>query len=729
MNKRVATFFRDQFLPAFICGSIALSLGETGWGTRLKTGAMDQLTQFRAHFQPPPDERLVVAGIDDYGIELFGRWPWSRQVHGQFMTALSHGNPAAVSWDILFTEPSDKDDFMVKGAQALKGRAIFGAYAYGDDEEENPRQPKPATDLTQELIRIEGDVTRLPSSRYALRPVASLREAGLTAFCDTPGDRRLVPLMQRIDGKVFPSLSLQSLIVYWQLKPEEVRIVLGEAIYLENESVKRRIPIDEQGRYVVNYRFGAAGANMISFAGLLTGYTRQFLLSQPQDDLPTVENKIILVGQFSTALTDNGPTPFGPETPLVLVHANIIQNILREDYANNSGLWLIRIGMVVLAIVGLVVMEKKKFTHQVIFAIAVPITYLCIATLAWIKFSLAMPLVWPLIGFICVQIFMISRQLLREQKSKQQIKGMFGTYVSPDLVNRMIESGQSPELGGHEENITAYFSDIQSFSSFSEKLPPDKLVVLMNEYLSACTDIIQEEGGTLDKYIGDAVVAMFGAPLPVPDHAFRACVASQRIHIKLLELRAKWKAEGNKWPHIVFEMQSRIGMNSGPVIVGNMGSRTRFNYTMMGDNVNLAARMESGAKTWGAYTMCSEATKTACERDGGDRVVFRALGRIVVKGRSSAVPIYEIIGLKEHVADRTRDCIRLFEAGLACHYRRDWEGALARFEQSREFEPNQPGVTPGVSTNPSTVYIQIVKRYRIAPPPAVWEGEYVMTEK
>jgi len=120
---------------------------------------------------------------------------------------------------------------------------------------------------------------------------------------------------------------------------------------------------------------------------------------------------------------------------------------------------------------------------------------------------------------------------------------MFGTYVSPELVNRMIDSGQSPELGGHEENITAYFSDIQSFSTFSEQLPPDKLVVLMNEYLSVCTDIIQEEGGTLDKYIGDAVVAMFGAPIPLADHALRACVASQRIHVKLLELRAKWKAE------------------------------------------------------------------------------------------------------------------------------------------------------------------------------------------
>ena len=727
MNKRVITFIRDQFMPAIICGGLVFLAGQTPWGSQLETSAMDQLTQFRARFQPPADERLIVAGIDDTGIELFGRWPWSRQVHGEFMSSLSHGKPAAVAWDILFTEPSENDHFMTEGAQALQGRAIFGAYAYGNDKD--PEQPDAPNDLSRALTQIEGDVTQLPSSRYALRPVAALRESGLTAFCDTPGDRRAVPLMQRIDAKVFPSLSLQSLIVYWQLKPEEVRVVLGEAIYFDSPSVKRRIPIDKQGRYLVNYRFGDAGSNMMSFAKLLIGYSRHYLLNEPQEGLPSVENKILLVGQFATALTDNGPTPFGPETPLVLVHANIIQNVLREDYATNRGLWFFRIGMILMAIVGLVVMEKRKFFHQILFAVAIPAIYLCAAALVWIKFSLAMPLVWPLIGFIGVQIFMISRQLIREQKAKQQIKGMFGTYVSPELVNRMIDSGQSPELGGHEENITAYFSDIQAFSSFSEKLPPDKLVVLMNEYLSVCTDIIQEEGGTLDKYIGDAVVAMFGAPIPLSDHALRACVASQRIHLKLLELRSKWKAEEGQWPEIVHEMQSRIGMNSGPVIVGNMGSRTRFNYTMMGDNVNLAARMESGAKSWGVYTMCTDATRAACVRDGADRLVFRALGRIVVKGRSSAVPIFEIVGLKENVTDRTRECIGLFEQALERYYKRDWEGALERFAQSKELEPNQPGITPGVHSNPSLVYINIVKRYQIAPPPALWEGEYVMTEK
>jgi adenylate cyclase len=206
-------------------------------------------------------------------------------------------------------------------------------------------------------------------------------------------------------------------------------------------------------------------------------------------------------------------------------------------------------------------------------------------------------------------------------------------------------------------------------------------------------------------------------------------VASQLVHQKLGELREKWKSEGDKWPEIVWKMQSRIGLNSGLATIGNMGSRTRFNYTMMGDNVNLAARMESGAKSWGAYTMVAESTRAACVLHGADRVVFRSLGRIVVMGRSQPVPIHEIVGLKETVTDETRECIALFEQGMARYYARDWDGAIALFKRSAEREPNQPGRTPGVKTNPSLVYIDIAEDYKTEPPSENWDGVYIMKEK
>ena len=450
---------------------------------------------------------------------------------------------------------------------------------------------------------------------------------------------------------------------------------------------------------------------------------------QGTGEFPSVAGKIVLVGHVAEGLTDNGPTPFSGLTPLVLVHANVIDNILHDDHARHASTLWVWIAGVIVSVAGLAIFSKRRLLAQGAFALGLPVAYVGTSMWAWTASSLALPQIWPILGFASVQIFMISRRLLAEQRAKAEIKGMFGTYVSPALVNRMVESGQRPQLGGHEEEITAYFSDIQSFSSFSEKLPPDRLVELMNEYLTACTDIVQEEGGTLDKYIGDAVVAMFGAPIALPDHAYRACVATQRVHLKLGELREKWKGEGDKWPEIVRKMQSRIGLNSGHCIIGNMGSRTRFNYTMMGDNVNLAARMESGAKAWGVYSMCTEATKQACEVHGADRVVFRPLGRIVVMGRSQAVPIFEIIGLKETIAPQTRECIALFEAALAKYYARDWPGAVADFRRSCELEPNQPGKTPGVKNNPSLVYIGIAEQYAKSPPPENWEGVYVMTEK
>ena len=251
----------------------------------------------------------------------------------------------------------------------------------------------------------------------------------------------------------------------------------------------------------------------------------------------------------------------------------------------------------------------------------------------------------------------------------------------------------------------------------------------MNEYLTACTDIVQAEGGTLDKYIGDAVVAIYGAPLALPDHPLRSCTAALRVHRRVSELREKWKREGDRWPQIVHNLQTRIGLNTGACVVGNMGSHTRFNYTMMGDNVNIAARMESGAKSWGVYTMCTETTRLECEKLGANQVLFRALGRIVVKGRTQPLPIHELVSLGSEATDAMRECIVLFEQGLAKYYARDWDGAIELFRRSELLEANGVGRAPGTSNNPSLVYIGIAEGYREDPPPSDWEGVFEMKEK
>ena len=741
--KSRPNFLKEHLLPALIIFGCAFGLTQLVWFQNIENLTQDAFSKLRAKYRPTPaPDQLALIGIEELSLrskdDRFGRWPWPPSVHGDFLTLLGAAEAGVVTWDMMFTEPSrdKKEDADFLGGIKTEGGAevVLGAVGAALDEGgTDPADPEVQTARLEPLTNVQGDRTRILSYAGVQLPAGELGRAAHSGFVNAEpgpdGIRRLAPLMVRIGDAVYPSLSLQSLLQYWKVKPAQVKVQLGKFLTIETPQVLRRIPIDETGAYLVNYRHTKTDFKAYDYSLIFGRLVRHFVNGEDVKALPSLKGKILLVGQTANGLADFGPSPLERLMPLVLVHASIIDNLLNEDYARLAPPLPAWAGAFVLGLAGLMVFSKRKLRDHVIYSLGLPAVYVIVAYFSWAQWSLGLLLVGPVLGFVSLQIFAVGRRVLAEQKAKQEIKGMFGTYVSPALVSKMVASGTPPQLGGHDDEITAYFSDIQAFSTFSEKLGSGPLVELMNEYLTACTDIVQEQGGTLDKYIGDAVVAMFGAPIPLPDHAFRACVASQLVHRKLGELRAKWRGEGAKWPEIVWNMQTRVGLNSGGCMIGNMGSRTRFNYTMMGDNVNLAARMESGAKAWGAYTMCSEATKLACEQHGGDRVVFRPLGRIKVMGRSTAVPIFEITGLKEHFTAEDRECLRLFTEGLELHYQRDWDGAIARFRQSAQLEPNQPGKTPGVKSNPSLVYLEIVARYQVHPPPADWDGVFEMKEK
>jgi adenylate cyclase len=253
----------------------------------------------------------------------------------------------------------------------------------------------------------------------------------------------------------------------------------------------------------------------------------------------------------------------------------------------------------------------------------------------------------------------------------------------------------------------------------------------MNEYLTEMTNILQDERGTLDKYIGDAIVAMYGAPIPMDDHAYQAVRTAILMQQKQIQLREKWVPEVEKWGKchgLVTQMQTRIGCNTGTATVGNMGALDRFNYTMMGDMVNLAARCESGAKAYGAYIMVTEETKTA-SLSTKDDIAFRYLDKIVVKGRSQPVAMFEPTGFMNELTQETQDCLDCFQQGIDKYLLQDWNGALDYFEKAKEMEPNKPGVTPGVKDNPSMILIDRCKVMQENPPGDDWDGVYVMTTK
>ncbi len=743
MKSRFA-FLLSLLLPVAAFFGLAFAVTSAGWLARLENLTVDKRVVLRRYIEPAaPPEDLAIVGIDERSLKDLGRWPWPWTQHGDFMQLLGRKLPSVVAWDILFTDADIESqgavsphEYMAKSIDASGAAVVLAAMRSDKGLGMLPSDPKLAGMRFTPLTKVTGNRSRIPSAEAMSTPVGRLAQVADIGFVDTPPDvdgvTRVLPLVVRIGDTIFPTLSLRSLMLHWGMTPEQVEVRLGEALIMDNGGTKRRVPIDASGGYFVNYRYFIEDEQSNIDAHGYSHLTKRLHQQQVEKKnvmVPDVTGKILLVGQTADALADFGPTPFAPRTPLVLVHANAIANLLAEDYVRaTQGEWA-WLALALLGLIGLARFSERQLWEQAVFSLGIPVAYGAIVTALWIQGTWLLPVVGPLLGFGSLQVFMIGRRVLQEQRAKEQVRGMFSSYLAPEVVKRMIDSGEMPRLGGHQEEITAYFSDIQGFSTFSEQMPPDRLVELMNEYLTACTDIIQEEGGTLDKYIGDAIVTMFGAPLKLPDHAYRACVATQRVHARLAELREKWRREGNKWPRIVTEMQSRIGLNTGPCIIGNMGSRTRFSYTMMGDNVNIAARMESTSREWGAYTMCTEATKLACEEQGGDRVVFRPLGKIVVKGRSQALPIYEIVGLKESLAPSTAECIRIFSEGLARYYARDWAGATAQFQRSAALEPNIPGHTPGVLSNPSLTYLEIVEDLRTRQLPPEWDGVVGRNEK
>ncbi len=734
--------FRQIWWAPLVCFGLAWLASHLDSVQQAEWRFLDWRTQFRALLQPPPDPRLVIVLFEDNTDTNLVAWPPDRAWHGNFNKFLAVESPAVVTWDIILDARREGEGDAAMGQDTLAAtgagvRIITGAVTSAEPPEYEPVPGGP----TLPLPFIEGEASQIYGEKYALLPFPELKAAALYGFVDAPrtgdGIIREVPMVARVGDEVFASLALQTVMSYYKITPKQVRVRPGDGVYLAiGGGEEKRIPISPTGHYLVNYRYDQdrEGTSFDfpthTYQEMLLKINAYHVEKTPgAHKPPDIAGKIVFVGQTVTGKADAGPTQRNAYAPLVLVHANIVHNILTDDYARAVPAGLIWGTALFLGWIGLALLADRSVMVLGSGALLGVVSYASLAVWAWVWGSWWMPMVAPLTGFVGLQFVVIGRRIIEEQRGKQAIKGMFGAYISPQLVDRMVKTGQMPQLGGHEEDLTAYFSDIQGFSTFSEQLPPDRLVELMNEYLTACTDIVQEEGGTLDKYIGDAVVAMFGAPIALPDHAYRACVATQRVQRRLAELRVKWQTDGARWPEIVWDMQSRIGLNSGSCVVGNMGSRTRFNYTMMGDNVNLAARMESGAKSWGAYTMCTEATRQACEQHGGDRIVFRPLGRIVVRGRSYPVPIFEIVGLKEDVSAPVHECLGVFSQALERYNQRDWDGAARLLRISAELEPNQPGKVRGVSSNPSLEYLRIIDSYRQHPPPPDWNGVYVMKDK
>lgn len=306
----------------------------------------------------------------------------------------------------------------------------------------------------------------------------------------------------------------------------------------------------------------------------------------------------------------------------------------------------------------------------------------------------------------------IGYQYLTESKQKKVIKGIFSFYVNKEVVDKMLENPDSVKLGGEKLEMSVMFSDLSGFTTISEMLSPEDLVKLLNEYLGSMTDIIMAEGGTVDKYIGDAIMAFWGAPIHQPDHALKACRAIMKQQKRLHELQQGWIDKG--YPKLV----ARFGLNTGNMVVGNMGSATRFNYTVMGDSVNLAARLEPANKEFETYVMISEFTQAKVK----DEFLTRQLDLLQVKGKTKPVTVFELMADKsdEPNLQHLVSIATVYTEGLNLYYAQKWDEAIAKFHEVLTIEPND---------GPSKTYIHRCEEFKENPPEAGWIGVYIMKHK
>jgi adenylate cyclase len=714
---------------------ILFAVSETKLSQQLENVTVDWRYNAREPHDPPADPRILLVGIGEYSLKEVGRWEeWTREVHALFLEQLSWRQPAVVAYDFLFSENSREQPLHDKAFAdklSLFPGSVTGAFVDVTDHGKAGDKVE-SIGNTRPIERFVGNYEMLERGETGALPIPPVAESSWTGFVNSPpsridGVRRKVPLVVGYGGKVWPSLVLQMLIQLDGAAIDGVEVVLGDAVTIHpQEGEARRIPIDDRGFLLLNYR-GKQAFAPVDYIELMQKLHEFGPTGSWPESLPPIDGRILLIGQMAEGLTDFGRTPYSPQEPLVHVQAVALNTILQSDYLKILPLWQVLAGWLPLAWITLFYLRKSRVSLAAVAPVLLVTAYVGIAYYLFRSRSLQLPLFLPVLGFLLVHGGALIDRLVLEMRAKSRIKNLFGTYAPQQVVEAMIASGDDPKLGGQEMEITAFFSDIQGFSTFSEQLAPEPLVTLMNDYLSAMTEVLFQHDGTLDKYIGDAIVGMYGAPLPFADHAYRACASTIEMHRQLVELREKWRREGG-WPEIVYQMQTRIGLNTGPAVIGNMGSPRRFNYTMMGDTVNLAARCESGAKSYGVYTMVTGETRAA-SMGAKDDIAFRYLDKTVVKGRTQPVEMYEVLGFVSELSSEACGCIEIYSAGIEKYLARDWDGAAAAFESSSRLERFQPGVHPGVHDNPSLIMIGRCAEMKADPPGEDWDGRYVMKTK
>jgi len=683
------------------------------------------------------DERIVIIDIDEASQAELGQWPWPRNTLATLVDRLFDDYGVRVlGLDALFAEAEETSaervvdelsasaiaedpavadelarlrkslDSNYRFAESFIARDVVTGFVFKDSIRAN--EPETTGVLPRAIIRgdaIAGVTVPFIDARGFAGNLPDLQENAITGgFFDSPlidadGVFRRAPLVQRFRGDLYPSLALA--VARIALGTPDVGLVFavqknGRRSGLELEALllgDRRIPVNEQVAVYIPFRGPQESFRFISAKDVLSG-------SAPAELL---EGKIALLGASAAGLLDLRSTPVGQRYIGVEAHANLIAGLLdgsiRQQPAWSDGLEFVLLLLV--AVLTAVLLPRLSPLAALALLIGTLGATMIGNIWMWNSLGLIIPVASVLSYTLIVSMLQITYGFFVEQRNKRHLSQIFGQYIPPALVEEIDASGEEISLEGETREMSVLFSDVRSFTTISEGLDATELTRLMNEFLTPFTGVIQKHRGTIDKYMGDAVMAFWGAPLADEDHARHALLSAFDMILAVQQLDAPFRDKN--WPAI----RVGVGIASGEMNVGNMGSEFRIAYTVMGDTVNLGSRLEGLTKQYGVDIIVNERT-----RDLVPDFVFRELDIVRVKGKTEPAAIFEPLGPGADISQQTAEMLDTYADALAAYRGKQWDAAATAFENLRHHSDDLL----------YNVYLDRIERFRQRPPPKDWDG-------
>jgi adenylate cyclase len=597
--------------------------------------------------EPRPPASLRIVAIDEKSLAEYGRWPWDRKLQASLLERILAGRPLAVGLDVFYAEPESAETDGALGAVLARERdRLAAALAFDVEKGRSFRGEIPEALYDSAIPRVENLRYVWPVDAWrVLLPPEPLSGATLFghvySLSDRDGRLRWETLYLRYGEEFFPSLALQVARIALGVPLEQMRIVGGVGVRVGG----RLLPADDFGRIQINYYGRERSLPYVSAADVLAGRV-------PPE---VFEEAIVFVGTSAIATYDQKATPFSANLPGVEKNATVVANILQGVIIRKAPL-LVEL-LVVLMVGGfLFLAAPRRRALATVGVLLVAVVGFSLVNVGLFTFGrIRLNLFYPLSMLLAGGGLIVSYRYFHEERRAREVRRMFSSYVTERVVNELIRNPEMTKLGGERREVTVLFSDIRGFTSYSESHPPEEVVAMLNEFLQAMTEVIFRWEGTLDKFVGDEIVAFWGAPLVQANHAELAVRCGLNMLARLGELQAGWRARGQ------VPLDIGIGINSGEVIVGNIGAEgKKMEYTVIGDQVNLGARVEGLTRRYDAHLLTTEYT-VACLKplllSGGlGHCSVTGLGKVIVKGRDRPVGLFEIRCLEPGSGSSLTEC-------------------------------------------------------------------------